>query len=114
MDMNAHNDAIDNSQPALPKGVKRFFRFSLRSLFWAITFWSVLVCVGTRLGLVEALEVVLGLIAMLTRRSPVLCQRFLPGFVKPIFTYSEILSESMGTRNMSPPAFAQVGHWSPS
>ena len=63
--MDAHNDVIDNSPSAPPQGVKRFFQFSLRSLFWAITFWSVLVCVGTRLGLVEALEVVLGLIAVL-------------------------------------------------
>lgn len=65
MDMNAQTDAIEHLQPAPPHGVKRFFRFSLSSLFWAITFWSVLVVVFTRLGLVEALEAVLALTALL-------------------------------------------------
>ena len=63
--MDTDTDTIEHLQPAPPQGVKRFFRFSLRSLFWAITFWSVLVVVFTRLGLVEALEAVLALTALL-------------------------------------------------
>jgi hypothetical protein len=63
--MDSENEVIGKRQPAAPQGVRRFFRFSLRSLFWAITFWSVLVCTCKRLGLVEALEAVTGLTALL-------------------------------------------------
>jgi hypothetical protein len=56
---------MDNSPDAPPRSIKRYFRFSLRTLWWAITFWSVLVVVFTRLGLVEALEAVLALTALL-------------------------------------------------
>jgi uncharacterized membrane protein len=63
--MDTDTNRIEPLRPAPPQGVKRFFRFSLRSAFWAITFWSVLVVVFTRLGLVEALEAVLALTALL-------------------------------------------------
>lgn len=65
MDTDTDTDAIEHVQPAPPRSAKRFFQFSLSSLFWAITFWSVLVVVFTRLGLVEALEAVLALTALL-------------------------------------------------
>jgi hypothetical protein len=33
-------DRIEHLQPAPPQGVRRFVRFGLRSLFWAMTFWA--------------------------------------------------------------------------
>jgi hypothetical protein len=64
-DTDTNTDTLEHLPPAPPQGVRRFFQFNLRSLFWAITFWSVLVVVFTRLGLVEALEAVLALTALL-------------------------------------------------
>jgi hypothetical protein len=59
------NDVVPNNPPPPPRTAKRFLRFSLRTLLLAVTFWSVLVFACTRLGLVEAVDVILGLTALL-------------------------------------------------
>jgi len=65
------NDVVPNSPPVPPRSPKRYLRFSLRTLLIAVTFWSVLVFACTRLGLVEALDVILAPIALLILLSHV-------------------------------------------
>lgn len=84
--MDTETDAIEHRQPSRPAGIQRFFQFSLRSLFWAITFWAVMVVAFTRLGLVEALEAVLSLTALLVlvtwfRREFIVERRRLPALL---------------------------------
>ena len=72
-------DAIEHCQPAPPKGLKRFFQFSLRSLFWAITFWSVLVVVFTRLGTGGRVEfAAVGVCVAVATRKATAVNRYVP------------------------------------
>jgi hypothetical protein len=67
--------ATPNVPSSAARSPKRYLRFSLRSLFLAVTFWSVLVFACTRLGLVEAVDVVLAFLAVL-----ILCSWFVREF----------------------------------
>lgn len=63
--MDTASERNPEQRSAAPPGLKRYLRFSLRSMLLAITLWSVLVCAVTSLGLVEALETMLGPIGLL-------------------------------------------------
>jgi hypothetical protein len=68
-------EAGPGGRPPAAASPKRFLRFSLRSLLLAVTFWSVLVFACTRLGLVEAVDVLLAFLALL-----ILCSWFVREF----------------------------------
>jgi hypothetical protein len=67
----ADGEPTRGGPPPAARSPKRFLRFSLRTMLLAVTFWSVLVFACTRLGLVEAVDVLLAFLALL-----ILCSWF--------------------------------------